>query len=367
MKKYFGLLKQTYQEFSADKATRLGAALAYYTIFSIAPLLLIAIAVAGMVFGQEAAQHEITGQLKGLLGASAAKAIEEMITNAAKPKAGTIATIIGIVTLVFGASGVFTQLKDALNTIWNVPEKQSSGIMGMLKDKFLSISMVFGVAFLLLVSLVIDSVIAALGKYAGSILPGGEALWQGLQLAVSFGVVLVLFGLLFRYLPDTKVEWRDVRLGALVTALLFIIGKFALSLYLGKAAVGSSYGAAGSLIVLLVWIYWSAQILFFGAEFTQVYAKTHGSRIGDMTTDKNKPPERREAARIEAEAKGIPPKGAGTKRPVPRLQPAAAKSGGGGAVKLAAGGVAGLFLGAIVGGLTALVIAIKSVKKIFLT
>jgi membrane protein len=362
VKKYLDLLKQTYQEFAADKAARLGAGLAYYTIFSIAPLVLIAIAIAGMVFGQEAAQHEITGQLKGLLGTAAAKSIEEMIQNAAKPKAGTVATIVGIVTLIFGASGVFTQLKDALNTIWNVPAKESSGIMGMIKDKFLSMAMVLGVGFLLLVSLILDAAVAAVGKYANSILPGGESLWHGLQLALSFGVVLVLFALIFRYLPDTRVQWRDVRLGALSTAILFIIGKFALSLYLGKAAVGSSYGAAGSLIVLLVWIYWSAQILFFGAEFTQVYAKTHGSRIGDMATDKNKPPERREAAKIDAAAKGV-----STTKPAAPPRPVAAKSGGGGAVQLAAGGIAGLFLGAIVGGITALVVTIKSVKKIFWT
>jgi membrane protein len=358
----WGLLRESVSRWVDDFAPSMGAALSYYTIFSIAPLLLIAIAIAGMVFGKEAAQHEITGQLQGLLGASAAKAIEEMIKNAAKPKAGTIATIVGVVTLIFGASGVFTQLKDALNTIWNVPEKKSSGILGMIKDKFLSISMVFGVGFLLLVSLVLDAALSAMGKFAQNLLPGGEGVWQALQLGVSFLVVLVLFALIFRYLPDTKVEWRDVWLGAIATAGLFVIGKFALSLYLGKAAVGSSYGAAGSLIVLLVWIYWSAQILFFGAEFTQVYAKTHGSRIGDMATDKNEPPEKREAAQLDAA------KGSGTKKPAPQPGLVAAKAGGGGgAGKLVAGGLAGLLLGAIVGGLTALLIAIKSVKKIFWT
>ncbi|MCU1348411.1 MAG: Ribonuclease, partial [Acidobacteria bacterium] len=257
MKKYLDLLKQTYQEFVADKAPRLGAALAYYTIFSIAPLLLIAIAIAGMVFGQKAAQHEITAQLQGLLGAAGAHAIEEMLANAARPKAGMIATVVGVITLIFGASGVFTQLKDAMNTIWNVPPKPASGIMSMIREQFLSITMVFGVGFLLLVSLVIDAAIAAVGKYANNVLPGGQSLWQALQLAVSFAVVLVLFAMIFRYLPDTKVAWRDVWLGAVSTAILFILGKFALALYLGKGAVGSSYGAAGSLIVLLVWIYWS--------------------------------------------------------------------------------------------------------------
>jgi len=362
MKKYLALFKQTYEEFVADKAPRLGAALAYYTIFSIAPLLLIAIAIAGMVFGKQAARHEITGQLQGLLGTSGAHAIEEMLVNAAKPRAGIIATIVGVITLIFGASGVFTQLKDALNTIWNVPPKEAGGIMTTIRQQFLSITMVFGVGFLLLVSLVFDAAIAGVGKYASRVLPGGEAVWQALQLVVSFGVVLVLFAIIFRFLPDTKVEWRDVRFGAIFTAVLFILGKFGLALYIGKSAVGSSYGAAGSLIVLLVWIYWSAQILFFGAEFTQVYAKKHGSRIGDMATDKNKPPEHREAANPEGAAKPQPaalPSGAAAKSG-PRAGTAA-----GGAVKLVAGGLAGIVIGGIVGAVTALVITIKSVKKIF--
>lgn len=272
MKRAFVLLKNTWSQFSAHKAPRLGAALAYYTLFSVAPLLMIAIAIAGMVFGREAAQGEILDQLRGVLGTSAADAIQEMIRNAARPKSGTIATIIGIVTLLFGAGGVFSQLKDSLNTVWDVAPKQAGGIMAAIREKFLSIAMVLGTGFLLLVSLVIDAAIAAMGKYASSVLPGGEALWQTLQLVVSLGVVTVLFAMIFRFLPDIRVAWRNVWLGALFTAFLFVVGKFALALYLGKTAVGSSYGAAGSLVVLLVWIYWSAQILLFGAEFTRVYA-----------------------------------------------------------------------------------------------
>jgi len=262
MKRAFLLLKAAFTRFSAHKAPRLGAALAYYTIFSIAPLLLIAIAIAGMVFGREAAQGEILGQLRGVLGPNAAGAIQEMVISAAKPKSSTIATIIGIVTLFFGAGGVLTQLKDALNTIWDVGPKKSGGIMSAVREKFLSMAMVLGVGFLLLVSLVFDAVIAALGK----------ALWQSVQLIISFGVVTVLFAMIFRFLPDAKVAWRDVWIGSAVTAILFVVGKFALGIYLGKAAVGSSYGAAGSLIVLLVWVYWSAQILLFGGELTHLYA-----------------------------------------------------------------------------------------------
>ena len=274
MRRVFDLLKTAWSEFVADKAQRLAAALAYYTLFSIAPLLLIAIAIAGLVFGRGHAQAQIVAQLRMLTGPAGSKAIEEMLISAAKPKAATLAIVIGFATLLFGAAGVFGQLKDALNTIWNVPEKQSRGIMAMLKDQFLSFGMVFGVGFLLLVSLVIDAVLSALDA----------TLWQPIQLVVSFAVVTVLFAMIFRFVPDVRVEWRDVWFGSAFTAILFVLGKFALGLYLGKSAIGSSYGAAGSLVVLLVWIFWSANILFFGAEFTQVYASQRvaggGSRVG---------------------------------------------------------------------------------------
>lgn len=275
MKRYVNLFRQAFTEFGDDKAQRLGAALAFYTIFSLAPLLLIAIAIAGMVFGREAAQGQIFGELRGVFGPQAAAGVQEMVKSAAKPKSGTIATVVGIVTLLFGAAGVFGQLKEALNTIWNVEPRKTSGIMVILKDRFLSFAMVLGTGFLLLVSLVIDSVVAAAGHFVGSRLPGGEALWQGVQLVVSLGVVTLLFALIFRFLPDVRPAWRDVWLGAAFTAVLFVIGKFALGLYLGKSALGSIYGAAGSLVVLLLWVYYSAQILFFGAELTQVYARTH--------------------------------------------------------------------------------------------
>lgn len=274
MKRVIALFRKTWTEFSDNHAQRLGASLAYYTIFSLGPILLIAVSIAELVFGREAAQGRIAGELQGVFGANVANQLNTMIASAHKKGSGTIAMIIGIVTLLLGAAGVFGNLKDALNTIWNVEPKKSGGIMTTIRRRFLSMAMVLGVGFLLLVSLVIDAAISAMGA----------ALSQWIQLIVSLGVITVLFAMIFRYLPDTEIEWRDVWLGAGFTAFLFVIGKFALGLWLGKGSVGSAYGAAGSLVILLVWIYWSAQILFFGAEFTQVYANAHGSRIGRRST-----------------------------------------------------------------------------------
>lgn len=356
MRKYLDLFKQTFKEFGEDKAPRLGAALAYYTIFSLAPLLLIAIAIAGRVFGEEAARDEIAGQLNGLLGARTAKNIDEMVQAAAKPKSGVWATVIGIITLFFGASGVFMQLKEALNTIWNVEAKKAKGILGFIRERFLSLAMVCGVGFLLLVSLIFDAVISAMGNYLDRMVPGGEAGLQVVQLVISFGLVTVLFAAIFRFLPDVRPTWRDVWLGAIFTAALFVLGKFGLSIYLGKAAIGSSFGAAGSLVILLVWVYWSAQILFFGAEFTQVYARTQGSMAGDNT----KVEARAKAERPEDRPKDAVPAPA---PPAPAPVYARQKSGGG-MVKVAAGGAAGLFLGVILGGVSTFALVFKAAKKI---
>jgi membrane protein len=353
MKKYLGLFKETFREFGEDKAPRLGAALAYYTIFSIAPLLLIAIAIAGMVFGDEAAQGGVTRELGKVMGDSSAKAIEEMVQNANKPKAGAVATIVGIVTLLFGASGVFSQLKDALNTIWNIEPKKAAGVMGFIKSRFLSMAMVMVVAFLLLVSLVVDAAITGMSGYLERVVPGGAVVVQIVQLIVSFGIITLLFAAIFRYLPDRRIAWKDVWLGAVITSLLFVIGKFALGLYLGKAAPGSSFGAAGSLVVLLVWVYWSAQILFLGAEFTQVYARTYGTMRGDTS----KARARQQAGRVEDRPKSGAPAYAGSK-------PKPAKVKGGGAGKLVGGGIAGLLVGTLLGVVTGMVVAVKSVKKL---
>ena len=274
-----GLLKETFKEWQEDKASRLAAALAYYTAFSIAPLFVIAIAIAALVYGEDAAQGQIVHQLQGLVGKDPAEAIEAMLASSRKPAEGTIATLISVALLFFGASNIFTQLQDSLNTIWEVAPKPGRGIKGIIKDRILSFGMVLGIGFLLLVSLILSAVLAALGNYLGGMMPGLEFLWSILNFFLSFGVISVLFALMFKFLPDVKITWGDVRIGAVITALLFTIGRSLLSLYLGNSGVGSTYGAAGSLVVLLLWVNYSAQILFFGAEFTQVYANKYGSLI----------------------------------------------------------------------------------------
>jgi membrane protein len=371
VKKYLDVFKQTFTEFNDDKAPRLGAALAYYTIFSIGPLLLIAVAMAGLFLGQEAAHGQISGELGRFFGAQMAKSLEEMIQAASKPKSGMLATIVGFVTLILGASGVFGQLKDALNTIWNVEVKKASGIMGFVKERFLSMAMVLGIGFLLLVTLLLDTIIAAMGKFMEGRLPGGEVVLQAIQLVLSFGIAVVLFAAIFRILPDLRIAWHDVWFGAVFTAILFVLGKFGLGLYLGKAAVGSAYGAAGSLVILLVWVYWSAQILFFGAEFTQVYARTFGSLKGDDSKRKARAqadkPEDRKKAETTPEGKPLPiggPQPAYAKTSTKAAMNVPAKSGGG-ALKMVLGGVAGLLFGAIVGGISAVVFVLKSLRKVF--
>ena len=358
MGKYLQLFKETFSEFAEDKVPRLGAALAYYTIFSIGPLLLISVAMAGLFFGQEAAQGKISVELGKVFGAQMAKSLEQMIEAAAKPKSGTVATIVGIVTLMLGASGVFGQLKDALNTIWNVETKKARGVIAFINERFLSMAMVLGIGFLLLVTLVIDTAIAATGGYVSRYI-GGEAVAHVLSLVLSFAVATVLFAAIFRILPDLKIAWHDVWFGAIFTALLFVLGKWGLGLYLGKAAPGSAYGAAGSLVILLIWVYWSAQILFLGAEFTQVYARTFGSLKGDTS----KQEAREQAKKPEDRPKTAEPVIRPTMVPAPMY---GKQKSGGGLVKVAAGGVAGLVFGAILGGISTFVVVLKSAKKILL-
>ncbi|MBK4729372.1 YihY/virulence factor BrkB family protein [Oxynema sp. CENA135] len=275
----FKLLKLTFIAWQKDKASRLAAALAYYTAFSLAPMLIIVIAVAGLVFGQDAAQGEIVAQLQGLVGREGAQVIQNLIENARRPQSGIVATIAGIAILLFGATGLFTQLQDALNTIWNVQPKPGRGIKGLLQKRFLSFAMVLAIAFLLLVSLAVSAGLAAMGKYFDHLFPHVILLWQVLNLTLSFAIVTVLFATIYKVLPDAKVAWSDVWMGASITSLLFAVGKWAIGLYLGNSSVGSAYGAAGSFVVILLWVNYSAQILFFGAEFTQVYANRYGSRI----------------------------------------------------------------------------------------
>ena len=277
-KEIFELLKETYNEWSEDKASRLAAALAYYTIFSIAPLLIIAIAVAGLVFGQEAARGQLDNQIQSLVGQQSAELIQTMVESASKPTSGIIATVLAIAAILFGASGLFGQLQDALNTIWEVEPKPGRGILGIIKDRFLSFTMVLGIGFLLLVSLVLSALLSALDTYLTDLLPGSIYLLQILNFVISFGVITLLFAMIYKILPDVQIAWSDVWIGAAVTSLLFAVGKFLIGLYLGNSSAGSAYGAAGSLVILLLWIYYSAQILLFGAEFTQVYAKKYGSQ-----------------------------------------------------------------------------------------
>lgn len=273
------LLQETFKEWSDDKASRLAAALAYYTIFSIAPLLIIVIAIAGAVFGEEAARGQIVGQIQGLVGKDGAQFIQTAIQNANKPQTGVMASIISVVVLLVGATGLFTELQDSLNTIWEVKAKPGRGVNNMIRLRFLSFAMVIGIGFLLLVSLVISTGLAALVKYFGNILPGVDFLWRIVNFILSFSITTALFGLIFKVLPDVKITWNDVFIGAVITSFLFSIGRFLLGQYLGNGSFGSAYGAAGSLVVLLAWVNYAAQILFFGAEFTQVYAKRYGSGI----------------------------------------------------------------------------------------
>jgi membrane protein len=260
-----------------DKAARLGAALAFYTTLSLSPILLIVIAVSGLVFGEEAARGQIVNELRDLVGQEGAGAIEAMVASAWSPTANLVAIVVGMVTLLVGATGVFAQLQDALNTVWKVEPPSGYGVWGFLKDRLLSLSMILGLGFLLLVSLVINAGLSALGTYSAGLVPTDWAVVLHIfNLLLAFGVTLAMFAMIFKFLPAARVAWPDVWVGASITAVLFTVGKYLIGLYLGMSAVGSSYGAAGSFVVLLLWIYYSTQILLFGAEFTQVYASRPG-------------------------------------------------------------------------------------------
>jgi membrane protein len=274
------ILKKTIAEVGDDKISRLAASLSYYTLLSLSPLLVLAIAVAGFVFGEDAARGQITQQMQQVFGAEAGEAVRSIVAHAKQPTSGAIGTAVGVVVLLFGASGVFGELQDSLNTIWEVAPKPGRGVLGVVKDRFLSFTMVLGVAFLLLVSLVISAGLSALGHWLSAAVGDVEWLWQGVNFLGSLAMISLLFALLFKVVPDVKVRWRDVWTGAVVTAVLFSIGKFLIGLYVGKAGVASPFGAAGSLVVFVVWVYYSAHILFVGAEFTQVYARAGGAEIG---------------------------------------------------------------------------------------
>jgi membrane protein len=277
----FSILKTTFSSWNTHEAPRLGAALAFYTILSLSPLVIIVVALAGLIFSRSTAQAHILSQVQGMIGPEGAKAVTAMLANAQRPTTGVLGTLVGILSLLFGASGVFTELRSALNLIWGVKPEQTSGVLGLVRERFFSFGMVLSIGFLLLVSLVVSTVLAAIGKFFGGLLPIPSAVLAVFNFLISYIGVTVLFGLIFRFVPEAKVRWRNVWPGALVTAMFFTIGKTLIGLYLGKASVGSPYGAAGSVIVVIVWVYYSAQIFFFGAEFTHAYAEHQMSAISN--------------------------------------------------------------------------------------
>ena len=276
----FSLLKQTFSEWIEDKAPQLGAALAYYTVFSLAPLILVLVAIVGLLFHNDpGAWNKLTEQMSAFLDKGAVEMVRNIAQKASQPSKGVLATVIGVLLALFGASGVFGQLQDALNTVWGVKAKPGGGIWGFLRSRFLSFAMVGGICFLLLVSLTLESVLKGFSHWVQSVMPGGIAVALVVYWIFDLAVVILLFAIIFKYLPDAEIQWRDVWIGATITAILFAIGKWALGLYLASGNAASAYGAASSLITLLLWVYYSAQILLFGAEFTQVYACEAGRGV----------------------------------------------------------------------------------------
>ncbi|USE78246.1 YihY/virulence factor BrkB family protein [Cupriavidus gilardii] len=284
----YGLLKDTVSAWIDDYAPSMGAAIAYYTVFSVAPLLLIVISVAGVVFGAEAARGAIVTELQGFIGTEGAKAIEDMLAAVSEPATSTLTTLAGLVTLLIGATTVFAELQSALDRIWRVPERQkSSGLWGLLRARVLSFGMILGIGFLLIVSLLASAALAALSRGWAPLFGEEEALAHAVDFIFSLAVITTGFAMIYKIMPRARVRWPDVWLGALVTALLFTFGKFLIGLYIGKTGVASGYGAAGSLVVLLVWVYYSAQIFLLGAEFTWLYAHRYGSLRGQQPAERS--------------------------------------------------------------------------------
>jgi membrane protein len=279
LRNIWSLLKETVDEWQRDKVDRMAAALAYYTLFSIAPLLVIAVAVAGAVFGQEAARGEVVTQIQGLLGKAGAEVVQTALANTQNPASdgGIVPSIISTLALIFGASGVFIQLQDSLNVVWNVEESLKGGVKAVVRKRIFSFAMVISIGFILMVSLVVSAGLAAFSAFTNHLFPALESLWKLINVGISLGVFTILFALIYKYLPDIKIAWRDVLVGAFFTSILFSIGKELLGFYLGNGSFGSAYGAAGSVITVLAWIYYSVQIMLFGAEFTQVYTRKYGS------------------------------------------------------------------------------------------
>jgi membrane protein len=278
---YWQMLKETAEAWIDDKAFRMAAALAYYSVFSMAPVLLIAIGIAGLVFGEQAARGEVLGEVRDTVGDQTAAAIEEILAHAGHSGGSVWATVVGFAILFFGASGVFVELQDALNTIWKVMPRPGRALWEVVRGRLLSFTVILGTGFILLVSLVLSAALAALSGMLKPIdsLPGGAGIWQLLNFALSFGIITLLFAMIYKVLPDAEIAWRDVWTGAIITALLFTTGKYAIGLYLGHSTLTSAFGAAGSAILVLSWVYYSSLILLFGAEFTRVYARHNGSPL----------------------------------------------------------------------------------------
>jgi membrane protein len=304
----WSMARHTFQEWSNDRGPRLGAALSYYTVFSMAPLLLLAISIAGLAFGRAAAEGRIFGELTGILGPDAAHLVELAVAKANKPRGGLIGAGIGAVALLGGATGVVVELQDALNTVWKLVPKPNRGLWGIVRTRLLSLAMVLALGFLLLVSLVVSAGLAALSGWLRGFVGGAVLIGWVLDGVVALAAISTLLALIYKFLPDARVAWRDVWVGALVSAVLFLAGKYLIGLYVAKASVASAFGAAGSLAVLLVWIYYSAQIVVLGAELTRLYANRYGEKI--------RPNEEAVAAEVVAASRPPPPPDAPTAAPV---------------------------------------------------
>jgi membrane protein len=284
------VLKRALAGWWNDNVPRLGASLSFYTLFALAPVLLVAIAMAGLVFGPEAVRGEIVGQMRGLVGDQGGRAVQAMLEGASKESESRVATAVGLFTFFIGATGAFLELQTALNAIWRVtPKEGGHWLKELVLQRMISFGLVLGVGFLLLVSLLVSAALSAVHRYMGATFPGLAEVWQAADVLVSLGVITLLFAMIYRVLPDVKLAWRDVWLGAVVTAGLFSVGKFVIGLYLGTSGLGSTYGAAGSVVVLLLWVYYSSQIVLLGAEFTRAWVELEGGRPRPMKYAKKDP------------------------------------------------------------------------------
>jgi membrane protein len=299
------VLKRALVGWWSDNVPRLGASLAYYTLFAMSPILLVATSVAGLAFGREAVRGEIVGQIQGLVGRQGAEAVQAMLEGAARPASSIPATIVGLVTFFLGATGAFLELQTALNAIWRVKPRPDVSIKAFLVQRLISFGLVVALGFLLLVSLLVSAALAGVSRYVGNTFPALAALWGATSVLVSLFVITLLFAMVYKILPDVKLGWRDVWIGALVTAGFFSIGKQLIGLYLGTSTVASSYGAAGSVVVLLVWVYYSAQVVLLGAEFTRFYVEKFRGEPPPMKHAEPDP----DPPQISAEDKGKPPTG----------------------------------------------------------